>query len=613
MSYNEEQQIAINHNKGPMMVLAGPGSGKTHVITNRIAKLIDSHNVSPENILVITFTKLAASEMEERFQNTYKSQVPVTFGTFHGIFYGILRWKYKISNDSILNDREKKKIITEIINGYDHEDYIDVDLDMEEDFVENIIKLIAVAKGENKNIDEFECEIVPTSTFRKIYKDYEIKRNQMKKLDFDDMICQCYRLLKENKEIRQQWQERFQYILIDEFQDINKIQFDTIKLLLGKERNIFIVGDDDQSIYGFRGAKPEIMLNFKKEFQDTKIVLLKVNYRSTQSIVKGASKLIAKNENRFKKEVNTINPVGASIHVQELKSIDEESTYVIDHIKQHLNNGLEYKDISVIYRTNIEVKNLASNLVRCNIPFQMKDRIPNIFEHFIAKDIKMYMDLAHGRETRQNIIGIINKPNRYVKRNALDGLDASLEALRETYVKVDYMYDRIVQLELDLRVLKNTTPYAFIEYLRVKVGYNDYIKDHADYYKVDVKELEETINQIQEMAKQFKSVDEWLEFVKDYGDKLEQSQQNYNPDENAVRLHTMHGAKGLEFEHVLIIGCNEDITPNKKAKMPLEIEEERRMFYVAMTRAKKNLTLIYSKERNGKTMSPSRFVLELLN
>lgn len=612
MSYNEAQSIAIAHHQGPMLVLAGPGSGKTHVITNRIANLIDNCKVSPEEILVITFTKYAATEMKERFYKNYKSSVPVTFGTFHGIFYGILRWAYGINGNNILSDYDKKKMVMEIIASEEFEEYIEFDIDAEEDFIENILKQISIVKGEAKPLDQYEAKNLPVEAFRKIFRNYEMQRKKIQKLDFDDMIVQCYNLLKKDPKIRGMWQERYKHILIDEFQDINQMQFETIKLLTGERKNLFIVGDDDQSIYGFRGAKPEIMLGFKKEYPDTKEVLLKTNYRSTQSIVKGASKVIKNNKSRYEKEIGTINEEGSPIHIQEVLDPTQESCYILSEIQKLNKSGISFNDIAIIFRTNADARAMASKLVEYNLPFQMKEHIPNIYDHFIAKNIITYMNMTLGKITRQGILEIINRPNRFIARNALDNSEPTLQAIIDFYKDKDWMQDRIYQLEVDLRVMKNLTPYAFIEYLRKKVNYDGYLCEYAEYRNIKVDELKELLDEIQEQAKSHKTLKDWLDYIDEYKKRLQETNRNKDKTNDGIHLHTMHGSKGLEFKHVFLIQCNEDITPSKKAKMPTEIEEERRMFYVAMTRAKKELTLVYVKQKHGKDMTPSRFVNELL-
>ncbi len=595
-----------------MLVLAGPGSGKTHVITKRIENLIQEYKVRPEEILVITFTKYAANEMKMRFRKNNPNNSLVTFGTFHGIFYGILKWAYGIGSQNILSEEEKYKLITDILGSTEIDESISIDMEEEKDFISNIGKEISLVKSHGLNIDDYECKECPNHVFHNIFLQYETKRKKYKKIDFDDMILQCYRLFCANREVLEKWQGKFKYILIDEFQDINQMQFDTIKLLAQPENNIFVVGDDDQSIYRFRGAKPEIMLGFQRVYPTTKKVILETNYRSTKSIVAAATKVIQNNMTRYEKKVDTINEEGQMVHIQEVKTPLEEATYLLRQIQMLQKQGVQNEEIAILFRTNLDARVVASTFVEYGVPFHMKEYLPNIYEHFISKNIMTYMRLSLGDVNRRYLLEIMNRPNRYISRDAVEGQDAGFETIRRFYCDKEWMQDRIDQFEWDLKLMKKMTPFAFIEYLRKRVGYNDYLREYAQFRKINVQELFEVLEEIQEQAKNKKTIQEWLDYVNDYTEKLKSQMDTRRANKNAISLHTMHASKGLEFEHVFIIGGNEGVTPSKKAVLPEEIEEERRMFYVAMTRAKKGLTITYVKEKNGKDMDPSRFVSELI-
>ncbi len=612
MSFNKAQAEAISHHNGPMLVLAGPGSGKTHVITNRIEFLIKEHRVRPEEILVITFTKYAANEMRDRFFRNYKSKIPVTFGTFHGIFYGILKWAYNIGSQNILSEEEKYKLIDEIISATNMEEFIDVDMDEEEDFITNISKEISIVKNEGLDIHSYESKECPNATFKMIYEEYEMQRKKHRKIDFDDMIVQCHKLFVTNPKVLQQWQNKFKYILIDEFQDINQMQFDTIKLLGKPNDNIFAVGDDDQSIYRFRGAKPEIMLSFNVVYPTAKMINLDMNYRSTTAIIQASQKVIKQNQTRYNKSVKPIKKDGDVVHVQEVKNPLEEAEYVLNEIHKLNQLGVSNREIAVLFRTNLDARVIAGKMIECGVPFRMKEQLPNIYEHFIAKNIISYIELVQGSRLRKTFLSIMNRPNRYIARDAIvNDREITFESLRTFYVDKEWMQDRIDQFELDLRIMKNMTPFAMIEYLRKKVGYDDFLKEYAEYRKMNIQDLKEVLEEIQENAKTFKNLEEWMDYIQDYSLKLKQQMNRSEGNANAVSFHTMHGSKGLEFSYVFLIECNEGITPSKKAKLVDEIEEERRMFYVAMTRAKEKLTLIYPKQKHGKDLHPSRFVHEL--
>ncbi len=609
MGFNKAQKEAITQKDGPIMVLAGPGSGKTLVITRRIEYLIRHHKVKPEEILVVTFTKAATAEMRERFLRLMEGKyLPVTFGTFHGIYYGILKWAYRLNADNILSEEEKGTIIREAAEGLEEE----LEIDDEKEFLSGISSEIGSIKNNRLDLDSFESNQCSPEAFRSIYREYERIRNRRRKLDFDDMLVLCYDLFKKRPDILKKWQQRYTYILIDEFQDINQVQYDVIRMLAAPQNNLFIVGDDDQSIYKFRGARPEIMLGFKKDYEDAKEILLDVNYRSTKNIVYGAQKVIMKNRSRYEKKIVTLNEKGENVHIQETRNPVEESRYVLGQISEELKKGVPLSEIAVLYRTAMEPRALVETLMEYNIPFQMKEHVPNLYEHFIGRNLCAYLRMATGKRERKDFLEVMNRPIRYISRSAVENGEVSFESLRKFYCDKEWMLDRIDQLDVDLRILKQMTPYAAIQYIRKKIGYDDFLRDYALTHKMKLEDLTEVLHEIQERAKEYKTIEEWFAHIEQYGQELEQKakRNQYNP--NAVSLLTMHGAKGLEFHSVFLIEANEDVCPYKKAEVVEDMEEERRMFYVAMTRAKKRLVISYVKERNGKPMLPSRFVHELL-
>lgn len=607
MQENKAQSRAISHNKGPMMVLAGPGSGKTYLIVKRIEYLIQEAKVRPEEILVITFTRYAAKEMRERFIRQIKGpKCPVTFGTFHGIYYGILKWAYGLNSSNIFSEKEKYGLLKEITNT------IELDIEDEQDFLQGIAAEIGIIKNNRMELETFESENCPNDAFREIFTIYEARRKKLRKIDFDDMLVLTYELFTKHPDILAKWQNKFRYILIDEFQDINKVQYDVIRMLAEPENNLFIVGDDDQSIYKFRGARPEIMLGFPKDYPQTKQVALELNYRSTKAIIDGAGRVIHYNTSRFKKHISTENEQGHNIHVQEVRDPIEESKYVLEQIQDANKRGVPMSEIAVLFRTNICARTMVETMMEYNVPFSMREHIPNIYEHFIGKDLQTYLRMALGSRKRSDFLSIMNRPKRYMSRECLPSGNVSFEELRSFYCDKEWMQDRIDQFDVDLRMIQNMAPYGAITYIRKRIGYDDFLKEYADFRKMNLEDLKEIIQEIEEKAKQFQTIEEWFSYIEEYGEELARQAKYSETAEDAVTLLTMHGAKGLEYDTVMIIGANEDIVPYKKAVLPEDMEEERRMFYVAMTRAKKRLYITYTKEKNGKEMLPSRFVHELL-
>lgn len=606
MGFNEAQTKAICHKNGPAMVLAGPGSGKTLVITRRVEYLIKKYGVRPEQILVITFTKAAAKEMRERFARITKDdRFPVTFGTFHGIYYGILKWAYRMNASNIFSEEEKMMLLREVIAG------MELEIEDEKEFLQGIASEIGQIKNNRLSLEEYESSNCSDQMFRQIYEEYERRRKLLKKIDFDDMLVLCYELFQKRPDILQMWQKKFQYILIDEFQDINQVQYDVIRMLALPENNLFIVGDDDQSIYRFRGARPEIMLGFSKDYPNAKSIILDVNYRSTKAVVSAARRVIERNENRYQKEIITVNEQGDNVHIQEVRHPVEESHYVREQIAKAVAAGTEPSQIAVLYRTNTEPRALVETFMEYHIPFQMKEHLPNLYEHFIGRDFQAYMRMALGGRDRGDFLMIMNRPNRYIGRDSVDRGEISFENLRKYYMEKDWMVDRIDQLEVDLKVISRMTPYAAIQYIRKSVGYDLFLNEYAIKRKMKLEDLQELIREMEERAKEFKTIEEWFAHIEKYTEELRLQAVTRTENRNAVSLMTFHAAKGLEYDTVFIIGANEDVTPYKKAELPEEMEEERRMFYVAMTRAKKHLMISYVREKNGKAMEQSRFLGEL--
>lgn len=606
MGFNEAQTKAICHKNGPAMVLAGPGSGKTLVITRRVEYLIKKYGVRPEQILVITFTKAAAKEMRERFARiTKEDRFPVTFGTFHGIYYGILKWAYRMNASNIFSEEEKMMLLREVIAG------MELEIEDEKEFLQGIASEIGQIKNNRLSLEEYESSNCSDQMFCQIYEEYERRRKLLKKIDFDDMLVLCYELFQKRPDILQLWQKKFQYILIDEFQDINQVQYDVIRMLALPENNLFIVGDDDQSIYRFRGARPEIMLGFSKDYPNAKSIILDVNYRSTKAVVSAARRVIERNKNRYQKEIITVNEQGDNVHIQEVRHPVEESHYVREQIAKAVAAGTEPSQIAVLYRTNTEPRALVETFMEYHIPFQMKEHLPNLYEHFIGRDFQAYMRMALGGRDRGDFLMIMNRPNRYIGRDSVDRGEISFENLRKYYMEKDWMVDRIDQLEVDLKVIRRMTPYAAIQYIRKSVGYDLFLNEYAIKRKMKLEDLQELIREMEERAKEFKTIEEWFAHIEKYTEELRLQAVTRTENRNAVSLMTFHAAKGLEYDTVFIIGANEDVTPYKKAELPEEMEEERRMFYVAMTRAKKHLTISYVREKNGKAMEQSRFLGEL--
>ena len=610
MSLNHAQTEAVAHNKGPCMVLAGPGSGKTLTIAKRIEYLIMKHKVRPEEILVITFTKYAAWEMKNRTRSICgPSSYAVTFGTFHGIYYGILKWAYRLNQSNLLSDEEKYRILREILPGIDWDQ--EPEADEEKDYLQELAIEIGNVKNNCMDIEEYEPVKYTTEKFRKLYRTYEETKKKYRKIDFEDMLIQCRDLFMKRPDILKKWQEKFQYILVDEFQDVNQAQYDVVRMLAAPQDNLFVVGDDDQSVYGFRGAKPGIMKEFMKDYPKARQILLDVNYRSSGYIVKGALRVIGNNKIRFEKKIEAFRKPDETVHVQEVKDPVQEAEYVLERIREYREKGVSYTEMAVLYRTNVDARAMSELMTEYQIPFVMKEHLNNIYEHFIAFDMISYLRLSQGEYDRKYFLQIANRPNRYLTRESMKTGNVSYESLRRYYRDKDWMVDRIDQLEWDMKMICDKTPYAAIQYIRKRMGYDEFLKEYAAYRKISSEDLFAVLEEIWQNSKGYGTIKEWFEHIESYG-KMLKEQNKKNGEKEGVNLMTMHAAKGLEFDTVFVIETNEGSCPYKKATANEEIEEERRLFYVAMTRAKRKLVISYVKEKNGKDLLPSRFVSELL-
>lgn len=615
MKLNRGQDEAIKHGNGPCMVLAPPGSGKTLIVTERTRYLIEESEVRPDQILVITFTRYAAREMKERFERlTAGKNYPVTFGTFHSIFYGILKCAYGIGANNLMSEKESSVLLNEVLDQTDIESTPEVE--DEEELVRELLREVGMVKNGLYHLKDFHSKYLTQDEFAEVFRSYEHQKKELKKFDFDDMLVQCYALFRKKPEILQGWQKRFQYILIDEFQDINRVQYEVIRMLAAPRYNLFVVGDDDQSIYGFRGAKPELMLYMKQEFPSLRTISLTVNYRSTEFITGAAARVILHNDTRFYKRVQSFRGRGQNVHVQEVLDEQEEAQYVTEEIQKKLDQGIKPGEIAVLFRTAVQARMISEILSEHRIPFEMRDYVTNFYRHFIVKDMMAYLQLAAGKRDRSLFLTICNRPLRYLARNSMENRQVNFEDLRKFYCDKDWMLDIIDQFDVDVRMMKNMAPYAAIQYIRKKIGYDDFLKEYAEKHRIPWKQLMDVMAELEERSKNFKSYDEWEIHIAKYTQELEEQQAKARKirgeRENKVQLMTIHSAKGLEFEDVFVIHANEGEIPHQKAEKKDEIEEERRLFYVALTRAKNNLCISYITQKNGNSIKPSRFVEELL-
>lgn len=614
MTFSTSQKKAVSLMEGPAMILAGPGSGKTMVITHRIRHLIDS-GVRPDNILVITFTRAAAMQMRSRFLSLTGGEDPrVTFGTFHAVFFQILRNAYHYTYDSILREDERFRILAGLGES------LRLDTDDMKSWVSDISAEISQVKTEKIPLDYYYSSNCPEEDFRRLYRGYEEQKQRMRKIDFDDMCCYTADLFHARKDILSSWQNHYRYILIDEFQDINSLQYEIVRELAEPQRNLFIVGDDDQSIYRFRGSKPEIMLNFPKDYPDAKVITLEENYRSTASIVDASLAVIEENRSRFRKDLHSVSEKGDPVKVLECRDPATEYLYLVSAIRKSITAGVKPGDIAILTRTNLQARGPAEKLMEFSIPVSVRDSMPNLYDHFTAQDFLAYLRMSRGERSVSDFLRICNRPNRYISRESVEASSRRIEgravvsfpALMSYYRDKPWMCDRIRKMEDDLTRLSSMKMYAALNYIRMGIGYDAFLKEYAEKRKLNLEELTDTENELQEAAKPFEQPKQWEAYIEDYRKKMEELRRESSGDgeknQESVTLSTFHSAKGLEFYEVFLLDVNEGTIPYKKASLPAEIEEERRLFYVGMTRAEKKLHILYVKERYNKKLEPSRFL-----
>lgn len=609
MLIDQTQKTAIEHHRGPMLVLAGPGSGKTLVITRRTKWLIEEADVHPGKILVVTFTRAAAKEMRERFDRLMNGRhLPVSFGTFHAIFFTVLKYACHYTVESILTEEEKVDILRDLLIQ------ADVELQDARDMISNIAGEISQVKGDLVELQYFYPTSCAKETFDEIYKAYEQKLRRLRKIDYDDMLIQTYSLFKRNPEVLKVWQQKYQYILIDEFQDINRIQYEIIRMMTKPEDNLFVVGDDDQSIYRFRGARPEILLGFTKDYPDAKTVILDKNYRSTGNIVKRAGALIRNNQDRYAKDIQAFRSEGNEVTVKAFKKPVEQNLKIIrELVDLHEQEGRSWQEMAVIFRTNGQMAGMIEQMMTYNVPFVLKDSPPNIYRHWIAQDIFAYMRIAFGENRREDYLRIINRPNRFVSRNCIDTDPVIFQNIADFYEDKEWMLERLEQFQYDVYMLSSMGPYAAIRYIRSAIGYDDYLKEYAASKRISLDDLMNIMDELTEHSHAYETWESWFQAINTYSEKLKLLYRAKTDQGDGVRLLTMHGSKGLEYDTVFIPDANDGIVPHKKAMTDAEKEEERRMFYVAMTRAKNDLRIYFTRQRFGKNAEMSPYVREFLD
>lgn len=603
---NTAQQEAVRHETGPMLVLAGPGSGKTTVLLCRISRLLERGLAKPQEILALTFSKAAAEEMKSRFEKLNGSN-RVSFGTFHSIFFRILRSRYGWNVEQIFQEDERRNVLRNIIEA---EKWDIPDL---EEYISQFFSQLSLMNSELEQPNRFMPMGMPVEEFRKLYRAYEGYKERHEKLDFDDMLTQCYQLLREDAAVRDYWQRKYKFILVDEFQDVNQAQFACLQILAEKHQNLFVVGDDDQSIYAFRGARPDFLLHFPTLYPTAKKVTLNTNYRSTERIVNLAERVIGNNEVRFVKNMKGIGADGDKVTFFLAEDVAKEAAHIAEKIGGLLDEGMPLTEIAVIYRTNLQGGAFARELYKRGIPYDLRDNSGNVYEHWVAKDLLAYLLLAENEESDSALRRILNKPKRYIGKDLLAEAETMPYTLLRSFFVCPslkgWQEENLDNLRIDLNQIRKRTPYDALKYIRKVIGYDEYLEEFAAYRRTSAQVLQEIADEIMETAKDCVDVRSFREQLERLSLQMKEQSRKKGQKRNGVALMTMHGAKGLEFRAVFLPSLVEGIVPHEKGLDT--VAEERRLFYVAMTRASEKLCLSAIQQRYEKERKPSRFLAEM--
>ncbi len=606
MLENKAQEEAIHTVNKQVLVIACPGSGKTTTLLRRIHYMVTEAGISAAQILMITFTKAAADEMNKRYVSMYGDNPGVTFATIHSLCFSIVK-KYGKKNVSVLSD-------IEIYNYFNYRvKYLD-QINDKDNFVADVILDISVMKNNMISLSDYEPACTDNKElFASLYTGYEKYKEKESKVDFDDMLVMAKDILDNEPEVLLYLKNRYSYIQVDEYQDTNYIQRDIIYKLAGKEGNLAVVGDDDQSIYMFRGARPEIMLNFSKDYPECKVIHMSTNYRSLKEIIKTADHVVKHNSQRFAKDFNGAREEKGKVFFRNYLNNTSQLGGVLHKVRELLEQGVKPEQIAILYRTNKESMPFAEYFMREKIPFQCNERLKSKYHHWIFQDIQAYWKLSRGKKDKISFQRILNHPNRYFYGKAFHSVDPNLSSLKQAvweqkggvHWQLQKGLENAETLFQHFKILNTfSKPEVFMNYLYKATGYNDYLKEYAKLRKLDVKELTVVWNNLLDEAKLYGSWDAWGRYIVAYNRQLQQA----NKSKDGITLSTMHRAKGLEWDYVFIINCVDGTIPHSNAMTPEEIEEERRLFYVAMTRAKDFLYLSAYKE-DGKDIS-SPFIEE---
>lgn len=617
MLLSKEQSNAINHIESPALVLAVPGAGKTTVLIHRTYNLIAKQKVNPLEILSITFSKASALDMKTRFDSVFPDMDSrnIHFSTIHAFCYKLIS-EYSYRTDTkyrLIEDNNGMNKFTLLKNLYlnINKSYIT------EEKLESLINSIGYIKNMMMSVDEFlDLYKIDITNFKTIFNKYEHYKRDNNLLDFDDMLSISWEILNRDPYLLNKYREKYRFIQVDEGQDTSKLQLEIIKLIAFPKNNLFIVADDDQSIYGFRGAYPKGLLDFNKQYKDGKIFFMEENYRSTSNIVSICNNFIKTNKLRYKKNIFTLNPSLEPINIVKVKTLSDQYDYLIGELKDK-----DPKNTSILYRNNLSSIGLMEILSKNNIPFFTQDKKLKFFNHWVIKDIINFIDFSKNPENIDLFEQFYYKMKGYISKKQIN--------YAKTLNKDFNVFDRIMDfpgikqyhkrnvrnLKIDFNKLSRLNVEDSINFIEHNLEYGDYLKDNSIKFGYVYDNLSTLLFYLKMISNGCNTLEDLVEKLT----YLEDLCKNSHKNREGVNLSTIHGAKGLEFENVYMVDLIDGDFPSARSIEDFEdgriddLEEERRLFYVGMTRAKNHLTLLTMKSINGSFKEPSRFMTELEN
>jgi len=613
---NDEQREAVRHVAGPLVVFAGPGSGKTTVLTCRAAYMIQAADVRPSELLVVTFTRAAAEEMQNRLAAlpglNAQTVRAAEIGTFHSVFMRMLLQQSGGRLPQLFEEAEQRNLIRSVLREQGH--------DADDEEVADALQKIGLCKNNLILPDRIKANKPENQKFKTLFAAYEKAKAKLDRWDYDDILVHCHQMLVQNPAALEFYRRKFRYILVDEFQDTNLAQYEVIRLL-GAHGNVCIVGDDDQSIYRFRGSRVEFLLDFETVFPGAKKIILATNYRSTEPVIDSASRLILHNRKRQSKQIRGTGRTGETPQVLRPESERHEAELVLAEMQAEMEQGLPGEQIAVLYRTNIQCRALIDRLVEQEVPFTLHDADGDFYRRWQVRDVLTYFRLALNADDLDLLVQIINRPKRYLypdawvdKVHALrreTGL-AYLDALQRLEGLEGYQRTKVEQLKSDLQKLRLQSPGEALRTIRVLIGYDKYLEEYATKTGNKLEAVVEPLDELEQAVIGHQTIPAFLQHVAEVEETIRKSRHKGE----GVQLMTMHRAKGLEFARVFCIGLVHDMLPHPKAleaegeKRSAAVEEERRLFYVGMTRAKHRLLLSAPLRYHGRRAEPSPFLYE---